>query len=142
MKAHLPWTRLMKETRTLFAGKEIDLVPYVAQHKDMFVLKPNSGYGGFDVTIGREVTQSVWDKVIEKTKTSNWVVQEYLEIPNEPFPEFTPGLRFANKNCNINFFAFDGEYAGGFVRVSSSSIINIHRGGGMVLLFYVAKQNR
>lgn len=139
IRKHIPWTRLVKDGKTKFQHNEIDLIPYITRNKDMFVLKPNSGYGGFGVAIGREVQQAEWDSVIAKTKTSNWVVQEYLEIPKESFPDFTPELTFSDKNCNINFFAFDGEYAGGYVRVSKSSIINIHQGGGLVLLFYASK---
>ncbi len=139
IKAYIPWTRLVKEGKTKLRNKKIDLLPYLTKNKDMFVLKPNSGYGGAGVMIGREAKQIDWDAALEKTKTANWVIQEYLEIPKESFPEFTPNLTFSDKNCNINFFAFDGEFAGGFVRVSSSSIINIHRGGGLVLLFYVSQ---
>lgn len=139
IKAYIPWTRLVKEGKTKFNNKKIDLMPYLTKNKDMFVLKPNSGYGGAGVMIGHAAKQVDWDAALEKTKTANWVIQEYLEIPKEPFPEFTPNLTFSDKNCNINFFAFDGEFAGGFVRVSSSSIINIHRGGGLVLLFYVSQ---
>jgi hypothetical protein len=38
---------------------------------------------------------------------------------------------------NINFFAFDGRFGGGMVRVSDSSIINVHQGGGLIPICYV-----
>jgi hypothetical protein len=132
----IPWTRFMKAGKTNYQDKEVDLYDFVRANKDRFVLKPNAGYGGFNVTIGNEVDQKLWDDVLEQTLTQKWVVQEFVEIPAEEFPEFKPGLTYKKKNVNINFFAFDSEYGGAMVRVSDSSIINVHQGGGLVPVCY------
>jgi hypothetical protein len=137
IRATVPWTRFMHEGLTQYKGVEIDLIPFVRSRKDTFILKPNAGYGGFGVTIGPDVTQDQWDKVIDETSKASWVVQEYVHIPTDDLPEFEPELRFTPKNVNINFFAFDGEFGGGLVRVSDSSVINIHQGGGLIPLCYV-----
>ncbi len=134
----VPWTRFMSEGKTTYKGKEIDLVAFVRKNKDTFVLKPNAGYGGFGVTIGRDTDAVKWDKVIEDAHKAPWVVQEYVQIPKETFPAFADGgVQFKPKNANINFFAFDGKFGGGMVRVSESSVINVHQGGGLVPICYV-----
>ncbi|MCD4653164.1 hypothetical protein K8T06_04450 [bacterium] len=134
----IPWTRFMRESETDYFGKKVDLFPYVQKNKDTLVLKPNAGYGGFGVTIGPIVEQSEWDKVLEQIASGeSWVVQEIAHIPRGEFPQFTPDLEWKAKNININFFAFDGEFGGGIVRVSDSKIINVHQGGGMIPFCYV-----
>jgi hypothetical protein len=134
----IPWTRFMKETKTDYLGREVDLYPFVRANKDKFVLKPNAGYGGFGVTIGPSVTQAEWDKVLEQiAHGESWVVQEIAYVPRGEFPQFTPELEWKGKNININFFAFNGRFGGGIVRVSDSLIINVHQGGGMIPFCYV-----
>ncbi len=133
----IPWTRMMRDRKSLYHGREIDLYDFVSKNKSLFVLKPNGGYGGFGVNIGRESNQSDWDASLEESKKRNYVVQEYVPIPADRFPDFEGGFSMMDKNVNINFFAFNGEFGGGFVRVSNSSIINIHQGGGLVPIFYV-----
>ncbi|MBN1552166.1 hypothetical protein JW979_11900, partial [bacterium] len=54
-------------------------------------------------------------------------------IPEIRLPVFSEnGLTFESKKINMNFFAFNGQYAGGMARVSDSSIINISAGGGLI----------
>ncbi len=134
----IPWTRFMKEMRTEYNDSSIDLFPFVRNNKDRFVLKPNAGYGGFGVTIGPTVDQSTWDQVLNQiAQGESWVVQALAKIPQDEFPEFRPELHWKNKNVNINFFAYDGRFGGGMVRVSDSAIINVHQGGGLVPICYI-----
>lgn len=134
----IPWTRFMKQVKTDYYGKDIDLYPFVRNNKDLFVLKPNAGYGGFGVTIGPSVDQKEWDSVLDQIATGeSWVVQELAYVPRGDYPEFTPDLSWKGKNININFFAFNGKFGGGIVRVSDSLIINVHQGGGMIPFCYV-----
>ncbi|MBN1552471.1 hypothetical protein JW979_13435 [bacterium] len=136
--ATIPWTRFMKETKTLYNNSTIDLFPFVRSNKSLFVLKPNAGYGGFGVTIGSEVDQKIWDTVLDQiAQGESWVVQEQVKIPNDDYPSFDPDLNWKTKNVNINFFAFDGQFGGGMVRVSDSKIINVHQGGGLVPICYI-----
>ncbi|MBN1879248.1 hypothetical protein JW823_03980 [bacterium] len=138
IRESIPWTRFMKESKTDLMGKPIDLFPYIRANKDGFVLKPNAGYGGFGVTIGPSVTQAEWDSVLEQiSRGESWVVQEIAYVPRGDFPQFSPDLHWKGKNININFFAFNGKFGGGIVRVSDSLIINVHQGGGMIPFCYV-----
>jgi len=60
----IPWTRLIEERKTMHAGGEIDLVPFVLAHKDDMVLKPSDEYGGKGVVLGWEATAGQWDATL------------------------------------------------------------------------------
>src|SRR6185503_13863039 len=46
IRTHVPWTRLVEEGRTSGPeGGEIDLLPWMQQHRDALLLKPNRSYG-------------------------------------------------------------------------------------------------
>jgi uncharacterized circularly permuted ATP-grasp superfamily protein len=132
------------ESKTVFKGKEIDLVPFVRNNKDMFVLKPNDGYGGFGILVGHIATQADWEALIVKSFRDNivYTVQELARIPVEEFPVVEDGefKGFAPKNVNVNLWSHDGEFAGAFVRAAAGKIINVHQGGGMVPVFFVSKK--
>jgi len=136
---HVPWTRFMHDEQTNFRGEKVDLFPFVRENKDIFVLKPNAGFGGFGVTIGCEVDEQKWGEVLEDCRTNSWVVQEYVALPKDDYPQFAPELTWKTKNVNVNFFSFDGEYGGGFVRVADSSVINVHQGGGLIPMCFVER---
>ena len=140
---HIPWTRLVREGKTDYKGKEIDLASHLRAHRADFVLKPNCGYGGFGIAIGKESTGKEWDEALEKAfrPGADYAVQEFVEIPREEFPVLDENKNlkgFEPKNVNVNFWSHDGEFAGAFVRAAGGSIINVHQGGGLVPVFYVA----
>jgi hypothetical protein len=137
IRRHIPWTRMLRDGSTEYQGLTVDLREFVAGNREKFVIKPNSEYGGRGVVIGRESDTRTWYETLEKSRTRNMVVQEYVSIPEEEFPVFGPELEFQAKKINHNFFVFDGSYAGGFARISDSSIINVSAGGGLVPLLVV-----
>jgi hypothetical protein len=57
----IPWTRNLSERNTLYEGRPIDLVPFLVQNKDEFVLKPNDEYGGKGVILGWETDATEWE---------------------------------------------------------------------------------
>ncbi len=129
---HIPWTRVLKEGRTTHLGLAVDLLEYVSANREKFVIKPARDHGGRGVVIGREAESKAWYSAIEKWKERTMVVQEYVPVPRDDYPVFSPDLGFEMKSVNHNFFVFDGEYAGGFARISGSSVINVSAGGGLV----------
>ena len=143
-RLHIPWTRTLVETKTRYQDKYIDLVPYVRKNKDLFVLKPNDGYGGFGVMVGKVSEQKDWDALVDRSFREGivYTVQELAPIPREEFPvvEDNTFKGFSPKNVNLNLWSHDGEFAGAFVRAAAGSVINVHQGGGMVPVFFVAKK--
>ena len=136
--ATIPWTRRVAEGRTQFGGQQVELVETIRKNKAQMVLKPNTEYGGRDVFIGSEVSDADWDGALARALAGDWVVQQRVAIPEEPFPVVTPeGLRFEPRKVNINPFALGGAYGSCVSRLSTQSIINVRVGGGAVPLFVV-----
>lgn len=140
---YIPWTRLLRDTTTTFHGEKISLLNFIKENKDIFVLKPSSGYGGMDVVIGTDFDNEAWRKEVNhaSSPSQNFVVQELVPIPLDDFPvmENNDFKGFEPKKVNINFWAFDGLFGGAFARASTGSVINVHQGGGLVPVFYVDK---
>jgi hypothetical protein len=136
--AALPWTRRVAERRTRKDGQEIDLVPFVVENRERLVLKPTHEYGGRSVFLGSETAPDEWEAAVITALEAPWVVQERVEIPEEPFPVLDDGsLEFVSLKVNANPFYVAGESVGAVTRASRSSVINVSAGGGSVPTFVV-----
>jgi len=133
----VPWTRVLCEGQESCLGQRLDLFEFVRASRNDMVIKPTNGYGGKEVNIGREVDQSSWEDLLHDAarRPGYWTVQEYVDIPEESFPTLESGLCFEDLKVNLNPYLFAGRYAGSFVRLSKSSVINVTQGGGMVPVF-------
>jgi uncharacterized circularly permuted ATP-grasp superfamily protein len=134
----VPWTRRVAERRTLRHGVEVDLLPFVLEHRESLVLKPAHGYGGRSVLVGDETAPDAWAAAAVAGLAEPWVVQDRVTIPEEPFPVVEGGsLRFEALKVNANPFYAAGAEVGAVTRVSRSSVINVSAGGGSVPTFVV-----
>jgi glutathionylspermidine synthase len=141
VEKHVPWTRIVADETTTYDGKRIGLLDFLRENRAGMVLKPIGLYGGKNVAIGHEMNDRDWQDVLDTAIRERYVAQEYIPIPEIQLPVYDEnGLRFEKKKVNINFFAFNGVYAGGMARVSDSSIINISAGGGLIPLMAAAKR--
>ncbi|MBN1880381.1 circularly permuted type 2 ATP-grasp protein [bacterium] len=141
VQKHVPWTRLVTDGKTSYDGKTVDLLDFLRENRAAMVMKPIGLYGGKNVAIGHEMSDHDWFEVLETAVKERYVAQEYIPIPEIDLPVYNQnGLHFEKKKVNINFFAFNGQYAGGMARVSDSSIINISAGGGLIPLMAAAKR--
>ena len=135
----VPWTRRVAERRTRHGGREIDLVPWILEHRAALVLKPAHGYGGRSVRVGDETSPDAWSEAVEAGLREPWVVQERVAIPEEVFPLLDAGrVEFAPLKVNVNPFYVAGADVGAVTRASRSSVINVSAGGGSVPTFVVA----
>jgi glutathionylspermidine synthase len=137
----IPWTRVLADVKATYNGYLVDLHRFVIDNKDKLVVKAASSYGGKDVFLGRETEQQTWEAVVDRHIASEeWVVQEYVNIPQEIFPEIDRKVNLKLKKVNINPFAFNGKYGGTISRVSDKSIINVSAGGGIVPTMSVVRK--
>ncbi len=133
IKETVPWTQILADTEVTFRGKRVHLRDFIFENKDLLVLKPANMYGGKNVYIGLETSQETWERVMnQQIEDESWVVQEYVDIPSDIFPEIGKGISFKRKFVNINPFALQGKYSGSITRVSDSAVINVSAGGGLV----------
>src|SRR5207244_1857082 len=91
IEAHIPWTRVVEERTSTPPGSpetEVDLLPYIAAHRDQLVLKPNDEYGGKGIVLGWEVDQAGWEHAIRAALDEPYIVQQRVALPTEPYPSF------------------------------------------------------
>jgi hypothetical protein len=132
-REHIPWTRRLTDAEDFYGRKKIYLIDFLKDEKETLVLKPSSGVGGKDVTIGRETPDSDWNAVMDKALKGDWVVQEYVNVPIMTVPVIINNkLDFAYKKYNLSMMVCGGKYTGAFVRVSDESMINVAKGGGLI----------
>jgi len=75
---YVPWTKIMTSGVVNWEGQSFKLTELLKEQKDAFVIKKTLSLQGADVFVGRSLTQSDWnDLVDEKVSTSEWVAQEF-----------------------------------------------------------------
>lgn len=141
---HVPWTRVVRDDRTIWRGREIDLVPHVRAHRAELVLKPNDEYGGSGVTLGWEADERTWDAALGRAlatadPSGAWVVQERIAVRREIFPRFEQGAGATMTDMLVDFapYLFRGKLAGFLARLSATGLANVTSGGGQVPVFRV-----
>ncbi len=136
IRRHIPWTRLLSDTKTTRDGESFDLLEYVRRRRNDFVLKPNDEYGGTGVTLGWENSESEWDDALNRALADRehaWVVQERIAIRREVFPMQTAeGVQMRDMLVDLAPYLFRGKMAGFLTRLSSTGLANVTSGGGQV----------
>jgi uncharacterized circularly permuted ATP-grasp superfamily protein len=125
---------VLRPGRVSYGSWTIDLLPFVADNRERLVLKPASSYGGHNVSLGMETPQERWDEIItEHAERADFVVQEYVPVPEEMFPTIEDGhVQMRLKRFNINPFGIGGRHAGSITRISDRAVINVSAGGGLL----------
>ena len=105
--ATIPWTRVLRPGRVRYGDWVIDLLGFVADNRERLVLKPASDHGGRGVMLGIETEQADWEAAVEvHAGAEDFVVQEYVPVPEEMFPVVSGGhVEMRLKRFNINPFA-------------------------------------
>lgn len=134
IKKHIPWTRKLEDCKTKFNEKEIDLLKFLRQNRETFLLKPNDDYGGKGIVLGWETSQSEWETAIDDALQTSFVVQERAEIEKKTFPVFAESVSLEQLLVDFDPFLFLNKTEGGLIRLSSSSLVNVTQGGGQTAL--------
>jgi glutathionylspermidine synthase len=130
----IPWTRVLRPGRVTYGEWVVDLLEFASNNRQRLVLKPASEYGGHGVSLGIETEQAEWERIIvEHAERADYVVQEYVPVPEEMFPTVEDGhVQMRLKRFNINPFGIGGRYAGMITRISDRAVINVSAGGGLL----------
>jgi hypothetical protein len=98
-----------------------------------WALKKSESHGGMNVVLPGGPSEEAWRQAMESSSREVWIAQEYLEVPRMTLPVVEgESVIWSEKYFNWNPFVFGGRYAGGLVRVSSTPLINICLGGGLL----------
>lgn len=136
---HIPWTRLVAERKTVRDGQTVDLLPYLARHKNEFVLKPNDEYGGKGIVLGWEVDQARWEAALRAALAEPSIVQQRVPLPKFPYASFVDGrVEIYDRMLDTNPYLWYGEYmCGCLTRLSTASLLNVTAGGGSTVPTFV-----
>ena len=134
IRKHIPWTRKVENCITKFSGNEIDLVEFVSENRETFLLKPNDDYGGKGIVLGWETSQSAWETAINYAVQNSFIVQERAAIEKQEFPVFTESVKLEKLLVDFDPFLFLNKVEGGLVRLSADSLVNVTQGGGQTAL--------
>jgi hypothetical protein len=137
IRAHVPWTRRVREGKTTRQGDTIDLPAFILAQRETLVMKPNDEYGGKGVFLGWEMSGTEWEGALAEALRSSYVVQQRVELLRQTFPELAPGLGFRDFVVDLDPYVFNGEVEGFLTRLSGTSLANVTSGGGQVPSFLV-----
>lgn len=140
IRKHVPWTRRVEEGKTLDpSGEEIDLLPWIVEHRSELVLKPNDQVGGRGVVLGDRVEASVWERAIKLALIDPSIVQRKVALPSAMFPEVGAAgeLFFSRRFMELDPYLLRGEIRGMLTRLSATPVCNVHAGAGTVPTFII-----
>jgi hypothetical protein len=140
--AHIPWTYRVEDRHARYRGQAIDLLPYIFEHRENFVLKPNDEYGGKGIVLGWEVGAEQWGQAIQAALQEPYIVQERVAIPSEPYPSLVDGhVTFIDRMLDTNPLIFYGSYMDGCLsRLSTEALLNVSAGTGSAVATFVVEK--
>jgi carboxypeptidase Taq len=137
-RRHVLWTRLVAERETSTPDGRDDLPEFVRRRREDLVLKPNRSYGGTGVHLGASVTQSEWERLLDRALAGqddpydSWVVQSAATLPVHLFPVITDGGRSHDEPFYaVMGFAPTEHGLGTICRVSQKQVVNVAQRGGL-----------
>ena len=138
----IPWTRVVAERFTVYRGQRVDLLPFVAQNREQFVLKPADEYGGKGIVLGWTVTQDEWERALQEALTNPTIVQQRVTVPGEPYPSYADGhTQIMDRMLDTNPYIWYGEYASScLTRLSTAALLNVTAGGGSTVPTFVIEE--
>lgn len=139
LNRHIPWTRKVKECKTVYQGREVDLMEFIADNRDRLVIKPSGEYGGRGVTLGWECDADYWLNALKDALNGSYIVQERVPLGREVYPSIIDGeLRFDERYLDLDPYVWQEEQIEGCgVRLSSLALLNVTAGGGSATPMFV-----
>ena len=142
IEAHIPWTCRVEERQARYRGQTIDLIPYIFEHRENFVLKPTDEYGGKGIVLGWQTDSTSWAQAIQAALTEPYIVQERVAIPSELYPYLVDGrVELIDLMLDTNPFVFYGDYVDGCLsRLSAEALLNVTAGTGSAVATFVVEK--
>lgn len=140
--AHIPWTRRVENRLDSYQGRPIDLLPFILEHRENLVLKPNDEYGGKGITLGWLTAPESWAQALQTALTEPYIVQERVAIPSEPYPSLSDNhVVFGDRMLDTNPLVFYGDYVDGCLsRLSAEALLNVSAGTGSAVPTFVVEK--
>lgn len=138
----IPWTRVVRERRTTHDGDTIDLLPFIAEHREQLVLKPNDEYGGKGIVLGWEADDDTWAAAIATALREPYIVQQRIALPKEAFPSFVDGkVVFIDRMVDTAPYVAYGDHVDGCLsRLATAALLNVTAGTGTQTPTFIAQR--
>ncbi len=136
---HIPWTRKVRECKTVYKNNVVDLVDFIVTNQNQLVLKPNGEYGGKGVMLGWESSSEEWSETLKIALSNSYVVQERVPLGQELYPSMIYGkLNFSERFLDLDPYVWNGKYIEGCgIRLSKLSLLNVTAGGGSATPMFI-----
>ena len=133
---------VVAERKTEFRGQTVDLVPYILDHREQFVLKPNDEYGGKGIVLGWTVDGPSWAAAVLAALAEPSVVQERVGLPREVYPGMDGGkLQLIERVQDTNpYVGPSGTMDACLTRISTEALVNVTAGGGSTVPTFVIEE--
>jgi hypothetical protein len=113
IREHVPWTRLVAQTKTTYEEKPIDLPEFIVQNRERLALKPNDDYSDQHSYFGWEMDSGAWERALKEAMRHAYVVQERVEAVRSVFPLMNFGmLEFREMQVDVHPHAYLGKVQG------------------------------
>lgn len=143
VERHVPWTRVVADTRTTWQDTEIALLDLLAEHQHGFILKPFDKHGGEGAVAGRDVDAPTWaDAVARAAADGHFIVQRFFPPDPLQIPVYRPATNEVGISTAAAVFSpllMRGELGGVLVRhtdTPTTSIVNAVGGGVMNTVWF------
>ena len=113
IREHVPWTRLVAQTRTTYQARTVDLPEFIARNRERLALKPNDDSTDSHSYFGWEMDDAQWDRALKQAMRSPYVAQERVDPVRSVFPLMTFGqLEFREMKVDVHPHAYLGKVQG------------------------------
>lgn len=122
IREHVPWTRLVSDTKTTYDERTVDLTDFITRNRQRLTLKPNDDYTDQHTYLGWEMDDSGWERAVKQAMRTPYVVQEKVDPVRSVFPLMTFGaLEFRELQVDVRPHAYMGKVQGCSSWLSSGS---------------------
>lgn len=123
IKASIPWTRLVAQTKTHHSGTLIDLPEFILKNREQLVLRPNDGSLDAEAPAydGAVTSERDWARALRTALGHGYVVQqrsgrESIEFPVDQYGD----LVYRDFTVGISAHSFMGKAQGCTARVAAA----------------------
>ncbi|RLD12070.1 MAG: hypothetical protein DRI44_01980 [Chlamydiae bacterium] len=124
----IPWTRIFREDKTQFNNEKINLVNFVRENREFFVLKPCESKCGYGIFQGKFMEQNKWNNSIKTALGKDYIVQEFINLPTNYFPRLLPDKKNELRYIHLGGYSFGGNFSGILGRTCANPLLTVIHG--------------
>lgn len=132
IEKHIPLSLLLEDADFMRLGVKNNIIDYVTQEKDEFIIKPSSDYRGSNVFFGEDYSKDQWHSMLKKY-SGCYVAQQKIHSTSIPVPvpnALQEEIDIINCSLSGGIYFFNKNFVGLAARVAdiSSRAINAAKG--------------